>query len=101
MSNFNPSDLIALCALLVTLATTSIGAILWYVQSEKKKYASERDFQHIRNNQKSISDGIAIFSKDIEDKLDEMSKDTKNKLDEISRDILEINITLGIKSKKE
>lgn len=89
-SDLKPSDLIALCSLFLACFTTLIGAILWYTQSEKKKYASERDFQHIRNNQKNISDSIALLTKDIEDKLDN-----------IARDILEINITLGIKNRKE
>ncbi|WP_375471008.1 hypothetical protein [uncultured Nostoc sp.] len=90
MNTLNPSDLIALCSLFLACFTTLIGAILWYAQSEKKKYASERDFQHIRNNQKSISDGIAMLTKDIEDQMNE-----------IGRDILEIKINLGIQSKKE
>lgn len=90
ISDLKPSDLIALCSLFLACFTTLIGAILWYAQSEKKKYASERDFQHIRNNQKNISDSIALLTKDIEDKLDE-----------ISRDILEIKINLGIRHLKE
>lgn len=90
LSDLKPSDLIALCSLFLACFTTLIGAILWYAQSEKKKYASERDFQHIRNNQKNISDSIALLTRDIEDKLDN-----------IGRDILEIRINLGIKDKKD
>ena len=90
MTDLKPSDLIALFSLFLACFTTLIGAILWYAQSEKKKYASERDFQHIRNNQKNIADSIALLTKDIEDTLEH-----------ISRDILEIKISLGIKHTKE
>lgn len=89
MKAFNTSDLVAIFSLLLAMGTTSIGAILWYVQGEKKKYASERDFQHIRRNQESISDGLNIIAKDIDEKLDQ-----------INRDILEIKILLGIKKRE-
>lgn len=86
----NPSDLISFSSLFLACFTAFMGALLWYIQSEKKKYAAERDFQHIRNNQKNISDSIALLTRDLEDKLDC-----------IGRDILEIKISLGIKNHKD
>lgn len=87
---FNPSDLIALGALALTIITTIAGALIWYSQGERKKYAAERDFVHLKNNQKSISDGIVHLSDLIEQHLKT-----------IERDILEIKISLGIKNKDD
>lgn len=87
MATFSPSDIIALGSLSLALTTTGIGALLWYVQGEKKKYASERDFQHLRRNQEAISQGIKVIADEAE-----------RKLDLIGRDILEIRIMLGIKN---
>jgi len=82
---FNTSDFIALGSLALAMTTTATGAILWYVQGEKKKYASERDFQHIRRNQEQMSLGI-----------DKLANELEHQLEVMGRDVLEIKIMLGI-----
>ncbi|MBG1269870.1 hypothetical protein [Nostoc sp. WHI] len=86
--NFSPSDLIALGALILAFASTVCGAFIWYVQGERKKFAAERDFQHIKNNQKSMTESIVYLTDSLEGHL---------KI--IERDILEMKISLGIKIK--
>ena len=65
---------ISFAALLLALGGNIAWALVTYVNSEKKKYAAERDFNHLRNNQKSISDGIAHGFDEIEHKLDALSQ---------------------------
>jgi hypothetical protein len=39
-------------------------------QNAKKDYAQQRDFEHLRNNQKQIGDGLAHGFKDMEERFD-------------------------------
>ena len=84
------NTLIALSSFALALFTTATGAILWYVNSEKKRYASERDFAHLKRNQEGISEGIAHL-------LSEMDR----RLDLIERDILEVKTFLFRKIRDE
>lgn len=79
-----------LIALVVGLTPYVVGIIAWYANSEKKKYAAERDFNHLKNNQKDISNGIAYLTKSIE-----------HDLEIIMRDILERKINLNIHKENE
>ncbi|MBD2202759.1 hypothetical protein H6G33_17930 [Calothrix sp. FACHB-1219] len=72
---------ISLIALLLAIGGNITWLFFTYGNSEKRKLAAERDFNHLRNNQQSISDGIAHGFDDIE-----------HKLDAIARDLLEIRI---------
>lgn len=84
-----PELLIALGGFLLGLIPYVVGTIVWYANSEKKKYAAERDFNHLRNNQKDISNGIAHLAEEIE-----------GYFDVLNRDILEIKIRLNIQTTK-
>ena len=55
------------------------------LNKEKKKYAAERDFNHLKNN-------IAQLSKNVEYQTGENDKN----FEDIKRDILEIKIKLGL-----
>jgi len=81
--------LIAFSSFVLALLTTGAGAILWYVGTEKKKFAAEREFLHLKNNQISISAGIA-----------ELLKEMDRRLDIIDRDILEIKNILNYHHQK-
>ncbi|HIK04605.1 MAG TPA: hypothetical protein IGS40_07820 [Trichormus sp. M33_DOE_039] len=75
MKVFTPGDLIALGGLILATVTTLIGGVVWYANSEKKKYAAERDFNHIKNNFKQMSEGIANEFKDLNDRFDDVDKE--------------------------
>lgn len=66
----NIQTYISLAAFLLSLGGNILWALLMLVNAEKKKYAAERDFNHLKNNQKNISDGIADGFNEIEHKLD-------------------------------
>lgn len=101
MKALNAQTLIALGAFLLALFTNIFGVVVWYVfwyaNSEKKKYAAERDFNHLKNNQKSISDGIAEIAKDFDSRFDDLDK----RLNSQDHDLLEIKTYLNIHLKHE
>lgn len=74
------------------LAVTSslTGFMFWFANSEKKKYAAERDFQHIRKNQEQTNLSLATI-------LSEIDK----RFDILDRDILEIKMNIGMPINKK
>lgn len=101
MKELNVQTLIALGAFLLALLTNIFGVVIWYAvwyaSSEKKKYAAERDFNHLRNNQKDISDGIAHIANDFDRRFDDLDK----RLNQQDHSLLEIKTYLNIHSKTE
>jgi hypothetical protein len=57
---------ISLAAFSLALGGNIIWAFVSYATAEKKKYAAERDFNHLKNNQKQMSDGIVHGFEEIE-----------------------------------
>lgn len=82
MSN---SDLIALGGLILAAVTSLIGAVLWYSNAEKKRYGTERDFQHLRRNQEQIAQAITMLNDEISEHFERQS-----------RELLEIRVHLGL-----
>lgn len=66
---------IALIALLLTIGSNIAWLFVIYGNSEKRKLTAERDFNHLRNNQKNISDGVAHGFDEIEAKLNGIARD--------------------------
>jgi hypothetical protein len=87
--SFSVSDAIALAGFLLAIATTLIGAIYWYGNNEKRKYGLERDFGHLRNNQKQIQEGIDLIIREMD-----------HRFDTVDRDILEIKAVLRMPTTK-
>ncbi|WP_414576936.1 hypothetical protein [Anabaena sp. CCY 9402-a] len=85
MKNFTAGDLIALGGLILATITTVMGSILWYANAEKKKYAAERDFAHIRRNQEQMQQG-----------LNDLLRELDHRFDTLDRDVLEIKSTLKL-----
>lgn len=85
MKILTPGDLIAFGSLVLATATTVVGGVLWYANSEKKKYAAERDFAHIRRNQEQMQQG-----------LNDLLREFDRRFDVVDRDILEIKSNLKL-----
>ena len=88
--------LISLGSLLLACVTSFAGLLLWYTNSEKKKYAAERDFNHIRRNQEQLQTSLDTLLKEIEFSLENLSKEIDRRFDVVERDILEIKTILGL-----
>jgi hypothetical protein len=85
MKNFTASDFIALGGLMLATITTVLGGVFWFANSEKKRYAAERDFAHIRRNQEQLQQG-----------LNGLLHELDRRFDTVERDILEIKATLKL-----
>lgn len=75
MLKLTPGEWIALGGLVLASFTSAIGGLLWYANSEKKKYGLERDFNHLKNNQKQISQGITDGFDDCQERFDQLEKE--------------------------
>lgn len=60
---------IAVVGFLIGLGTTLVGVLSWYSSSVKKRYAAERDFNHLRNNQAQIQQGINHLCEEMEERF--------------------------------
>lgn len=63
--------LVAVGGLILTLSTQLGALMLWYANSEKKKYAAERDFNHLRRNQEQFVQAFTLLE-------DNLGKNTEN-----------------------
>ena len=66
-------DLNSLLAVLTFIGGGVAGAIggvataaRWYADSEKKKYAAERDFAHLRKNQEQQAENMNLMMEEVE-----------------------------------
>lgn len=85
MKTFTPSDLIALGGLVLAALTTVLGGVVWFANAEKKRYAAERDFAHIRRNQEQMQQGLTSLFNELD-----------RRFDTVERDILEIKTSLKL-----
>lgn len=65
---------LAVAGFFLAIGSNLIWLLVTYANGEKKKYAAERDFNHIKNNQIQISQGIGLLTKDLDNRLDDIDK---------------------------
>ncbi|MDJ0737342.1 MAG: hypothetical protein QNJ47_25310 [Nostocaceae cyanobacterium] len=84
------NDLIALCPLLLSIGGNAIAIVLWYVNSEKRKYGLERDFLHLKRNYEQINSNLLAILYELD-----------NRFDRVKRDILEVKSNLSLSTKRK
>lgn len=67
--------ILAIGGFVLALGSNLVWALVIFANAQKKAYAAERDFNHLKNNQLSISDGIVTGFKDIESSIDRIEKE--------------------------
>ena len=72
----NINQILAIGGFILALGSNIVWAIISYGNIQKRKYASERDFNHLRNNQQQMTDAILRGFEDIEDKIDWLRGET-------------------------
>ncbi|KAM3102105.1 hypothetical protein ACKFKH_32440 [Phormidesmis sp. 146-20] len=70
--NVEISSLISIATFLAGAGSAVWGMVQWYAGAEKKKYAAERDFQHLRRNQEQMKLAIEHITKEIDLLSDDM-----------------------------
>lgn len=101
-------------SLLLALVCSVSGWVVWWynkiefdkshstqkaVESATKDYAAKRDFEHIKNNLKQMSDNIALGFKFIDEDFADGFKDMENKINMINEQLIEIKAYIAVQGK--
>lgn len=69
---YDIQTLIAVAGFLAGVGSTALASLQWYGNSQKKAYAAERDFQHLRRNQEQMKLAIENLASEVDDLSDSM-----------------------------
>ena len=83
---------IAFGAFIAGLIPYGLNLVSHYSNSQQKRYAAERDFQHLKRNQEQIVSNIAHIAEEFDHRFDEIDK----RLNHIDHALLEIKTYLNI-----
>ena len=83
-------ELLSYASILMGLVATISGAIAWYRSTVRKQYASERDFNHIRNSIAQLAQAIADQDKFTEEQLSRLN----SRIDTLNSTLTEIKVYL-------
>lgn len=70
-------------AALIGIITFVGGLIAWYRGAVQKEYASQRDWEHVKNNQKQLVENLNFIFKEIERNFDEIKEQQEESFDKI------------------
>lgn len=91
-------------AALIGIFTFVGGLIAWYRGAVQKEYASQRDWEHVKNNQKQLIENLNFIFKEIEEKFDRLIDEQDVRFDKIDSQLIEIKsmfyASLGLKKRK-
>lgn len=62
------TELQSVVGFIISVVTFSGGIIAFWQGSVKKRYAAEREFVHLKNNQLQISEALAEMAKDADER---------------------------------
>lgn len=70
-------DVASIAGLAMGLLSFLSGGVLWYKGSVEKRYAAQRDFGHLKNNYRQMSEAIATQAKDVDSRFDSLDDQLK------------------------
>lgn len=73
LDSVDVKSIIAILTFLTGVGGGVLGMLRWFSTSERKKFAAEREFMHLRNNQEQMKRSMEMLSRE----LDELSDDMK------------------------
>lgn len=90
-------------AALIGILTFVGGLIAWYKGTVQKEYASQRDWEHVKNNQKQLVENLNFIFKEIDEKLDKIIEEHDKRFDRIDGQQIETKsmfyASLGLKKR--
>lgn len=91
-------------AALIGILTFIGGLIAWYRGAVQKEYASQRDWEHVKNNQKQLVENLNFIFKEVDEKFDKIIEYQDNRFDKIDSQLIEVKsmffASLGLKKKR-
>ncbi len=70
-----PDDPIVVLTFALAVGGNITWAILFFSNSVKRRYAAERDFNHLKNNLKDLTDNLEILFREFDKRLDYQDRD--------------------------
>ena len=70
-------------ALIISIASFLGGLIMWYRGSVEKRYAAERDFNHLKRNYEQLAASLATLMQAEDERFDEI----RLRLNNIEQDV--------------
>lgn len=79
-------DLLQFILLILSVGSALFAIVTWYSATVQKRYASQRDFEHLKRNYQQLADNQAQIIKELDSRFDEATldlRDIKNMLNVI------------------
>ncbi len=73
----NSSTIIALAGLALAALTTAGGIFQYILTSQKKSYAAERDFNHLKRNYEQLAENQQLLLKEFEERSTELRQELR------------------------
>jgi hypothetical protein len=73
VDNVDIKSILSIFTFLAGVGSGVWGMLKWFSDSERKKFAAEREFVHLRNSQEQMKESLKMLSRE----LDELSDDMK------------------------
>lgn len=67
----------------IAVVTFVGGIFAWYSAAVKKEYASQRDWEHLKNNQRQFQENLDYLFKDMGETLENMQNEHRKRFDKI------------------
>lgn len=67
MDNVDIKSILSVLTFLAGAGSAVLGMLRWFSTSERKRFAAEREFVHLRNNQEQMKRSLEILSKEFDD----------------------------------
>lgn len=91
-------------AALIGVITFVGGLIAWYKGAVQKEYASQRDWEHVKVNQKQLVENLNFIFKEIDQRFDKIIDDQDKRFDKVDSQLIEIKsmfyASLGLKKRR-
>ncbi len=82
---------LALGGFLLGLLTSLLGALAWYGNAVQRKYAAERDFQHLKRNYEQLAANQGVILSSLNEVNDSL-KDIHSGIADLEADIMMIDV---------
>lgn len=80
------------------------GLIAWYKGAIQKEYASQRDWEHVKLNQKQLIENLNFIFKEIDQNFDRITDEQDKRFDKVDNQLIEIKsmfyASLGLKKRR-
>lgn len=63
--------------MLISVSMFLAGLVTWYSGAVRKRYAAQRDYEHLKTSYKQLASGQSVISKDMDSRFDSIMLELK------------------------